>query len=393
MREALIVSTARTPIGKAYRGTFNNTTAPTMGGLAVEEAVKKSGIDPNKVDDVIMGCAIQQGTTHGNIARNVALAAGLPTTVSGMSIDRQCSSGMMAIATAAKQIIVDGMDVVIGGGLESISLAQTHKMNLDRYVDKNLVLKHKHIYMPMLQTAEVVGKKYNISRESQDIYSLESQMRTAKAQKEGKFDQEIFSVTTSMGVMNKETKEVSFVENTLSKDEGNRPTTNLEGLSSLKPVIEGGLITAGNASQLSDGASACVLMESSLAAKQNVTPLGIYRGIAVAGCEPDEMGIGPIYAVPKLLKKHGLKVSDIGLWELNEAFAVQVIYCRDVLNIPNELLNVNGGAISIGHPYGMSGSRMVAHALIEGKRRGAKYVVSTMCVGGGMGAAGLFEII
>ena len=393
MREALIVSTARTPIGKAYRGTFNNTTAPTMGGLAVEEAVKRSGIDPNKVDDVIMGCAIQQGTTHGNIARNVALAAGLPTTVSGMSIDRQCYSGMMAIATAAKQIIVDGMDVVIGGGLESISLAQTQKMNLDRYVDKNLVLKHKHIYMPMLQTAEVVGKKYNISRESQDIYSLESQMRTAKAQKEGKFDQEIFSVTTSMGVMNKETKEVSFVENTLSKDEGNRPTTNLEGLSSLKPVIEGGLITAGNASQLSDGASACVLMESSLAAKQNVTPLGIYRGIAVAGCEPDEMGIGPIYAVPKLLKKHGLKVSDIGLWELNEAFAVQVIYCRDVLNIPNELLNVNGGAISIGHPYGMSGSRMVAHALIEGKRRGAKYVVSTMCVGGGMGAAGLFEII
>lgn len=393
MREALIVSTARTPIGKAYRGTFNNTTAPTMGGLAVEEAVKRSGIDPNKVDDVIMGCAIQQGTTHGNIARNVALAAGLPTTVSGMSIDRQCSSGMMAIATAAKQIIVDGMDVVIGGGLESISLAQTQKMNLDRYVDKNLVLKHKHIYMPMLQTAEVVGKKYNVSRESQDVYSLESQMRTAKAQKEGKFDQEIFSVTTSMGVMNKETKEVSFVENTLSKDEGNRPTTNLEGLSSLKPVIEGGLITAGNASQLSDGASACVLMESSLAAKQNVTPLGIYRGIAVAGCEPDEMGIGPIYAVPKLLKKHGLKVSDIGLWELNEAFAVQVIYCRDVLNIPNELLNVNGGAISIGHPYGMSGSRMVAHALIEGKRRGAKYVVSTMCVGGGMGAAGLFEII
>jgi len=393
MREAIIVSTARTPVGKAYRGTFNNTTAPTMGGLAVEEAVKRSGIDPNKVDDVIMGCAIQQGTTHGNIARNVALAAGLPTTVSGMSIDRQCSSGMMAIAIAAKQIIVDGMDIVIGGGLESISLAQTQKMNLDRYVDKKLVAKHNHIYMPMLQTAEVVAKKYNVSRESQDIYSLESQMRTAKAQKEGKFDQEIFSVTTSMGVMNKQTKEVSFVENTLSKDEGNRPTTTIDGLNSLNPVIEGGSITAGNASQLSDGASASVLMESSLAAKQNVTPLGIYRGIAVAGCEPDEMGIGPIYAVPKLLKKHGLKVSDIGLWELNEAFAVQVIYCRDVLNIPNELMNVNGGAISIGHPYGMSGSRMVAHALIEGKRRGAKFVVSTMCVGGGMGAAGLFEII
>ena len=393
MREAIIVSTARTPIGKAYRGTFNNTTAPTMGGWAVEEAVKRSGIDPEKVDDVIMGCAIQQGTTHGNIARNVALTAGLPVTVSGMSIDRQCSSGMMAIATAAKQIIVDGMEVVIGGGLESISLAQTQKMNLDRYVDKNLVTKHKHIYMPMLQTAEVVGKRYNVSRDAQDVYSLESQIRTAKAQVEGKFDQEIFPVTTSMGVMNKETKEISFVENTLTKDEGNRPTTTIEGLNSLKPVIEGGVITAGNASQLSDGASACVLMESSLAAKQNITPLGIYRGIAVAGCEPDEMGIGPIYAVPKLLKQHGLKVSDISLWELNEAFAVQVIYCRDILNIPNELLNVNGGAISVGHPYGMSGSRMVAHALIEGKRRGAKYVISTMCVGGGMGAAGLFEVI
>lgn len=393
MREAIIVSTARTPIGKAYKGTFNNTTAPTMGGWAVEEAVKRSGIDPEKVDDVIMGCAIQQGTTHGNIARNVALTAGLPATVSGMSIDRQCSSGMMAIATAAKQIIVDGMEVVIGGGLESISLAQTQKMNLDRYVDKNLVTKHKHIYMPMLQTAEVVGKRYNVSRDAQDVYSLESQIRTAKAQVEGKFDQEIFPVTTSMGVMNKETKEISFVENTLTKDEGNRPTTTIEGLNSLKPVIEGGLITAGNASQLSDGASACVLMESSLAAKQNITPLGIYRGIAVAGCEPDEMGIGPIYAVPKLLKQHGLKVSDISLWELNEAFAVQVIYCRDILNIPNELLNVNGGAISVGHPYGMSGSRMVAHALIEGKRRGAKYVISTMCVGGGMGAAGLFEVI
>ena len=393
MREAIIVSTARTPIGKAYRGTFNNTTAPTMGGWAVEEAVKRSGIDPKKVDDVIMGCAIQQGTTHGNIARNVALTAGLPVTVSGMSIDRQCSSGMMAIATAAKQIIVDGMEVVIGGGLESISLAQTQKMNLDRYVDKNLVTKHKHIYMPMLQTAEVVGKRYNVSRDAQDVYSLESQIRTAKAQVEGKFDQEIFPVTTSMGVMNKETKEISFVENTLTKDEGNRPTTTIEGLNSLKPVIEGGLITAGNASQLSDGASACVLMESSLAAKQNITPLGIYRGIAVAGCEPDEMGIGPIYAVPKLLKQHGLKVSDISLWELNEAFAVQVIYCRDILNIPNELLNVNGGSISVGHPYGMSGSRMVAHALIEGKRRGAKYVISTMCVGGGMGAAGLFEVI
>ena len=340
-----------------------------------------------------MGAALQQGTQHCNVARNSALAAGLPVTVSGMTLDRQCSSGMMAIATAAKQIISDGMDVAVGGGLDSISLVQTEKMNLDRWVDKKLIEKHKHIYMPMLKTAEVVANRYNISRESQDEYSLQSQLRTAKAQQEGKFDDEIVSVTTTMGVMDKITKEISFVEKTTSKDECNRPNTTIEGLSSLNPVVEGGSITAGNASQLSDGASACVLMESSVAAKHNVTPLGIYRGIAVAGCEPDEMGIGPIYAVPKLLKQNGLKMSDIGLWELNEAFAVQVIYCRDVLGIPNEILNVNGGSISIGHPYGMSGSRMVGHALIEGKRRGAKYVISTMCVGGGMGAAGLFEII
>jgi acetyl-CoA C-acetyltransferase len=378
---------------KSYRGTFNNTTAPTMAGWAIEEAVKRSGVDPNKVDDVIMGAALQQGTQHCNVARNASLAAGLPVTVSGMTLDRQCSSGMMAIATAAKQIICDGMDVVVGGGLDSISLVQTEKMNLDRWVDKKLIAQHKHIYMPMLKTAEVVANRYNISRESQDEYSLQSQLRTAKGQEEGKFDHEIMSVTTTMGVMDKETKEISFVEKTSSKDECNRPTTTIEGLNSLKPVVEGGSITAGNASQLSDGASACVLMESSVAAKHNVTPLGIYRGIAVAGCEPDEMGIGPIYAVPKLLKQNGLKMSDIGLWELNEAFAVQVIYCRDVLGIPNEILNVNGGSISIGHPYGMSGSRMVGHALIEGKRRGVKYVVSTMCVGGGMGAAGLFEVI
>ncbi|MEJ2442829.1 MAG: acetyl-CoA C-acyltransferase [Exilibacterium sp.] len=393
MREAVIVSTARTPIGKAYRGALNNIKSPTLAAHAIKHAVERANIEGAEVEDVVLGSVLCAGTAGNNIARNAALAAGLPFTASAQTMDRQCASGLMAVATAAKQVMIDGMNVVVAGGQENISAVQTpYGEWVANEIDENVLRASEHAYMPMLNTAEFVSKKYHISREAQDQYALQSQQRTAIAQAEGLLDAEVVPITATKKIVDKETKAVSYQEVTLDKDEGNRPQTTYETLQGLNPVVDGGVITAGNASQLSDGASACVVMDSKLAEQKGLQPLGIYRGMMVCGNEPEEMGIGPIYAIPKLLKQHGLSIGDIGLWELNEAFACQVLYCRDHLNIDPEIYNVNGGGISIGHPYGMTGARLVGHALIEGKRRGVKYVVVSMCVGGGMGAAGLFEV-
>lgn len=393
MREAVIASTARTGIGRAFKGALNNTKSPTLLGHVLKHAVERAGIAAERIDDVVAGTVLASGTAGMNLARNAAFAAGFPVTVAGQTLDRQCASGLMAVATAAKQVIVDGMDVVVAGGQDNISAVQNEYFSWAmRDKDPAVTERVPHAYMNMLQTAEFVAKKYGISREAQDAYSLQSQQRTAAAQAAGRLSQEIVPFATTLAVTDKATGTVSYREITLAADEGNRPDTTAEGLASLKPVLEGGCITAGNASQLSDGASACVVLDRGLAERENLPVLGIYRGMAVAGCPPEEMGIGPVYAVPKLLKQHGLKVQDIGLWELNEAFACQAIYCRDQLGIDPALYNVNGGGISIGHPYGMTGARLVGHALLEGKRRGVRYVVVTMCVGGGMGAAGLFEV-
>ena len=393
MREAVIVSTARTPIGVAFKGALNNIKSPTMMGHAIQHAVERAGVDPGTIEDVVIGSVLTAGTAGMNVARLSALAAGLPNTVAGQTIDRQCSSGLMAIATAAKQVIVDGQNVAVAGGQENISALQNAYLKwAGDEKDPNVIAQSEHAYMPMLMTAENVARTYGISRDAQDEYAALSQERTAHAQAAGAFEDEIVPVTAIKRVKNRETGEETQEEVTLSKDEGNRPGSTAETLGQLNPVVEGGVITAGNASQLSDGASACILMEGKLAEQQGLTPLGIYRGMAVAGNAPEEMGVGPIYAIPKLLKTAGLRMSDIGLWELNEAFACQVLYCRDHLGIDPEIYNVNGGAISIGHPYGMTGARQVGHALLEGKRRGVKYVVTSMCVGGGMGAAALFEV-